>query len=206
MREVSRCIEMQKTRPPLEGVERTKDRMDRLGVGRIRLQNEHALFDGLEQLEGLGMELAKQLKVFLQIQRAGRFVFLARSCDRDDGGSHRGDIVRPGPGPRPVQRPGRQPESLRPGIRDRTHVGVPLVEPADAGFREFTAPVEDLIDPAAGDLQSLGPRRGDLVPPQLLEIEQEMIDGEQPVVFPRHHKGQFLTDPADPIGRLGRDT
>ena len=67
VREVSRRIEMQKTSAPLEGMKRTEDRMDRLGVGRIRLQHQDALLDGLEQLQRLGMELAEQFKVFLQV-------------------------------------------------------------------------------------------------------------------------------------------
>ena len=72
VREVLDRREIEKARAALERVERAEDGVQRVGVRRVILQHQHAVFDVLQVLGGLGGELAEQLRVRFEVESETR--------------------------------------------------------------------------------------------------------------------------------------
>ena len=77
VRQVPQRVQVQKTGAALQRVEGAKDGIDRVGIGGILLQHQHALLDVLQQFVGFAVEFAKQLGIVRQVQTDRRLI-----CDR----------------------------------------------------------------------------------------------------------------------------
>ena len=79
MCEIAKRIQMKESGAAFKSMEGAKNRIDGVGIRWVGFENEEALFDALQQFNGLAVEFPEKLLVFREVETHGRLV-CCRGC------------------------------------------------------------------------------------------------------------------------------